>query len=97
MENQMTDYQYLPGYKPMTDDETNRLWHEIPWGEATLRAYAIAIERAVLARLPKPDTAERELLELGATKPADQPGETWTVLLDPEGHPFCLTKAANWE
>ena len=42
------------------------------------------------------DAAERQLLELGATKPADQPGETWTVLLDPDGHPFCLTKAANW-
>ena len=25
-----------------------------------------------------------------------QPGETWRVLLDPGGHPFCLTLAANW-
>jgi len=25
-----------------------------------------------------------------------QPGETWRVLLDPSGHPFCLTLASNW-
>ena len=25
-----------------------------------------------------------------------QPGGTWRVLLDPSGHPFCLTLAANW-
>ncbi|MFT4226852.1 VOC family protein [Micropruina sp.] len=42
------------------------------------------------------DAAEEQLLGLGATKPTDQPGDTWTVLLDPDGHPFCLTKAANW-
>jgi hypothetical protein len=28
--------------------------------------------------------------------PDEQPGETWRVLLDPAGHPFCLTDAANW-
>ncbi len=42
------------------------------------------------------DAAEEQLVALGATKPTDQPGDTWTVLLDPDGHPFCLTKAANW-
>ena len=40
--------------------------------------------------------AERRCVELGATVPDDQPGETWRVLLDPAGHPFCLTDAANW-
>ncbi|MFC6707689.1 VOC family protein [Flexivirga alba] len=35
-------------------------------------------------------------VELGATKPEEQPGETWTVLIDPSGHPFCITKLANW-
>nr|WP_042192059.1 VOC family protein [Kibdelosporangium sp. MJ126-NF4]CEL20458.1 hypothetical protein [Kibdelosporangium sp. MJ126-NF4]CTQ97683.1 hypothetical protein [Kibdelosporangium sp. MJ126-NF4] len=36
-------------------------------------------------------TAEQELLAAGATKPDFQPGGTdWTVLLDPEGHAFCL-------
>ncbi|WP_438297061.1 VOC family protein [Streptomyces sp. HUAS TT7] len=35
--------------------------------------------------------AEKHLLELGATKPAHQPGGTlWTVLLDPSGQPFCI-------
>ena len=39
--------------------------------------------------------AEAKLLELGATKPSEQPSEDWVVLRDPDGHPFCLTKAAN--
>lgn len=42
------------------------------------------------------DEAEAKLLELGATKPSEQPSEDWVVLRDPDGHPFCLTKAANW-
>lgn len=40
--------------------------------------------------------AESRCVELGATVPSEQPGETWRVLLDPAGHPFCLTKAENW-
>ncbi|MFE7524314.1 VOC family protein [Kitasatospora sp. NPDC057542] len=36
-----------------------------------------------------------ELLALGATRPAFQPGEgQWVVLLDPQGHPFCLAPSA---
>lgn len=35
-------------------------------------------------------------VELGATLPDHQPGETWRVLLDPSGHPFCLTQAGSW-
>jgi hypothetical protein len=35
--------------------------------------------------------AEQRAVELGATVPDHQPGETWRVLLDPAGHPFCLT------
>ncbi|GAB3083002.1 VOC family protein [Micromonospora schwarzwaldensis] len=35
--------------------------------------------------------AERDLLAAGATRPEHQPGgESWTVLLDPIGQPFCL-------
>ncbi|WP_114855685.1 VOC family protein [Brachybacterium sp. YJGR34] len=34
--------------------------------------------------------------ELGATRVDEQPGETWIVLRDPAGHPFCLTRAENW-
>jgi predicted enzyme related to lactoylglutathione lyase len=35
--------------------------------------------------------AEARCLELGASKPDFQPGaERWTVILDPDGHPFCL-------
>lgn len=30
-------------------------------------------------------------LECGATRPEQQPDPRWTVLLDPAGHPFCLT------
>ena len=41
--------------------------------------------------------AEQELVGLGATVPEHQPGEgRWRVLLDPAGHPFCLTLASNW-
>ena len=36
------------------------------------------------------DSAEPAVLELGATKPEHQPGETFRVYLDPAGHPFCL-------
>ncbi|MFF0461607.1 VOC family protein [Streptomyces mexicanus] len=38
------------------------------------------------------DTAEAHLLSLGAEKPAHQPApDRWRVLLDPAGHPFCIT------
>jgi predicted enzyme related to lactoylglutathione lyase len=38
------------------------------------------------------DTAERRVLELGATKAPVQPSEKdeFRVFLDPAGHPFCL-------
>lgn len=35
-------------------------------------------------------------VELGATRPDEQPGDTWVVLLDPAGHPFCVTDANVW-
>jgi catechol 2,3-dioxygenase-like lactoylglutathione lyase family enzyme len=41
-------------------------------------------------------TAEAALTELGATRAEPQPSTDWVVLHDPDGHPFCLTKAANW-
>jgi predicted enzyme related to lactoylglutathione lyase len=35
--------------------------------------------------------AAREVISLGAARPEFQPGgESWVVLTDPEGHPFCL-------
>lgn len=38
------------------------------------------------------DAAEQEALRLGARKADVQPGpDRWRVLLDPAGHPFCLT------
>ncbi|WP_214415679.1 VOC family protein [Sphaerisporangium fuscum] len=38
------------------------------------------------------ETATKELLALGATRPEFQPGEgQWTVFADPEGHLFCLS------
>jgi len=35
-------------------------------------------------------TAEEQAVALGATLP-EQPDPRWRVLLDPAGHPFCLT------
>jgi catechol 2,3-dioxygenase-like lactoylglutathione lyase family enzyme len=38
------------------------------------------------------DAAHRRMLALGATEPPTQPQpDRWRVLLDPAGHPFCLT------
>ena len=37
------------------------------------------------------DAAAKAAVELGATQPEFQPGQTWRVLLDPAGHPFCIT------
>jgi predicted enzyme related to lactoylglutathione lyase len=42
------------------------------------------------------DAGVARCVDLGASLPSEQPGETWRVLLDPSGHPFCLTLAANW-
>lgn len=38
------------------------------------------------------EAAESRLLSLGAAKPDHQPSpDRWRVLLDPAGHPFCIT------
>jgi hypothetical protein len=38
------------------------------------------------------DASEAAAVALGATKAETQPSpETWRVLIDPAGHPFCLT------
>ncbi len=42
-------------------------------------------------------TTEAACVALGATVPDFQPGEErWRVLLDPAGHPFCLSPATAW-
>ncbi|MBF4162859.1 VOC family protein [Nocardioides acrostichi] len=43
------------------------------------------------------EAAETRCVELGAVLPEEQPGaDRWRVLIDPAGHPFCLTVLANW-
>ncbi|PXY36958.1 glyoxalase [Prauserella flavalba] len=42
-------------------------------------------------RLAEP---ERRALALGATRAEHQPDPRWRVLLDPAGHPFCITTLA---
>ncbi|MET9064451.1 VOC family protein [Streptosporangium sandarakinum] len=38
------------------------------------------------------EVAVKEPPALGATRPEFQPGgDDWTVLADPEGHPFCVS------
>lgn len=39
------------------------------------------------------DSAEREVLKLGAVKAEYQPGTAFRVFLDPAGHPFCLCRS----
>lgn len=40
------------------------------------------------------DRAVNDVVALGAGRPGFQPGgDSWVVLTDPEGHPFCLTPA----
>ncbi|MBF6214773.1 VOC family protein [Nocardia puris] len=42
------------------------------------------------------DESESAALSIGATKPDTQPApDKWRVLLDPSGHPFCLTLPPN--
>lgn len=36
------------------------------------------------------EEAVKYAIECGATKASQQFSENWTVMLDPEGHPFCL-------
>ncbi|MGS2589948.1 VOC family protein [Streptomyces hebeiensis] len=41
------------------------------------------------------DEAEARLVSLGAVKAQEQPNpDRWRVLLDPAGHPFCVTNLA---
>ena len=42
------------------------------------------------------DASAERAVTLGARLADPQPGETWRVLIDPAGHPFCLTDAASW-
>ena len=38
------------------------------------------------------DAAEAAAIALGASRPDDQPSpDRWRVLIDPAGHPFCIT------
>jgi predicted enzyme related to lactoylglutathione lyase len=39
----------------------------------------------------------RRAIELGATLASKQPGEAWRVMLDPAGHPFCLSPGDDAE
>lgn len=44
------------------------------------------------------DSGEQAVLAIGARKAAVQPEpDRWRVLLDPSGHPFCLTVPSNPE
>ncbi|MFJ7300984.1 VOC family protein [Streptomyces sp. NPDC099088] len=56
------------------------------WPEGTPKQFHLDVAVVNL------DTAERLALANGATEPADQPApDRRRVLLDPAGHPFCLT------
>ncbi|HTF48375.1 MAG TPA: VOC family protein [Pseudonocardia sp.] len=52
--------------------------------------------RSTSSSPPEPDLDEPEqrALALGATAAVPQPDKRWRVLLDPAGHPFCITSLA---
>ncbi|EWS82517.1 glyoxalase [Brachybacterium phenoliresistens] len=60
------------------------------WPDAGLKQYHLDLAVTDL------EAAAARCVELGATRPVQQPGSTWIVLLDPAGHPFCLTDASAW-
>src|SRR3546814_20102488 len=45
-------------------------------------------------RAPDPEALVDRVSQLGGSKPEFQPGESWIVLLEPAGHPFCISRAA---
>jgi predicted enzyme related to lactoylglutathione lyase len=59
-----------------------------PWPDAGRKQFHLDVAASDI------EATVAQALELGATKPDHQPGETWTVLLDPAGHPFCVTDAS---
>lgn len=54
------------------------------WPGASIVHFDLAAESSL-------DEAEQRALTAGATTPALQPDARWRVLLDPAGHPFCIT------
>lgn len=57
----MSEYKYPVGYTPMTDEELINASSDGDVNDTFVDCLRL-VERAVLARLPKPDTAEREAL-----------------------------------
>lgn len=47
--------------------------------------------------VPDLDTAEAQVLALGARKHEHQPSTSFRVYLDPAGHPFCLVTSSPGE
>lgn len=85
-----TDYAMLTGPSHALGSGGWRTTSRQPGRTSTAASSSTSTSRSPIS------TAAEAAVELGATLPVDQPGETWRVLLDPAGHPFCLTKAENW-
>jgi hypothetical protein len=74
-----TDRMWLSAVR--VDDYTPPVW---PGGVAKQMHLDLAVKDL--------DVAEAEAVRLGAVKADEQPApERWRVLLDPAGHPFCLS------
>ncbi|HEY3724708.1 MAG TPA: VOC family protein [Acidimicrobiia bacterium] len=62
--------------------------HEPPDWPSGPRGKQLHLELAVTDL----DDSEARAVAIGATKPDGQPNpDLWRVLLDPDGHPFCIT------
>jgi hypothetical protein len=74
-----TDPMWLSAVR--VDDHTPPVW---PGGVAKQMHLDLAVEDL--------DGAEAEAVHLGAVKADEQPApDRWRILLDPAGHPFCLS------
>lgn len=92
-------YGELLGWEGKADDD----WYEIRGDGQCICFQTVAEYRAPIwpgqdvpqqlhldVVVPDLDTAEQEVIAIGATKHEHQPGTTFRVFLDPAGHPFCL-------
>lgn len=78
------------GWAPVErDDDPTWMFTRVPEQKVTKNRVHLDL------MAPDPETEVARLVELGATRVADQEeyGYRWTVMADPDGNEFCVAKA----